>query len=146
MALRKEGKKQDPFVEDPNPNSDIFSNTTAHLTVVIKSWKQVYEILEKENSLHSDESSREEDESTTNKLRQVANLELHKVITRPKLLPYTYMIHWSLDHVDILTRTIYSHQKTIVGSFQPEYIQVIYKLTCNPKYTYNASFIMKFLE
>jgi hypothetical protein len=59
-------------------------------------------------------------------------------------MPYTDMISWALEHVDIPTRTIYSHQKTIVGSFRPEDIQVMYKLTPNPKYTYNASFIMKF--
>jgi hypothetical protein len=59
-------------------------------------------------------------------------------------MPYTDMISWALEHVDIPTRTIYSHQKTIVDSFRPEDIQVMYKLTPNPKYTYNASFIMKF--
>jgi hypothetical protein len=52
MAPRKEGKKQDSFVEESNPNSDILSDTTARLTDVIKSWKQVYEILEQENSLY----------------------------------------------------------------------------------------------
>jgi hypothetical protein len=73
--------KQKRYVdtEEPNPNSDIFSDTTAHLTEIIKSWKQVYEILEHEKSLPSDESSEGEDESTTNKLREVAKSELHKV-------------------------------------------------------------------
>jgi hypothetical protein len=117
MALRKAGKKQDPFAEEPNPNSDILSDTTARLTDVIKSWKQVYEILEQENSLYSDDSSGGEDESIASKLRQVAKSELHKVAARPKLMPYTDMISWALEHVDIPTRTIYSHQKTIVGSF-----------------------------
>jgi hypothetical protein len=86
MAPRKATRKQDPFVEEPNPNSDIFSDTTARLTDNIKSWKQVYEILEDENSLPSDESSEGEDESTVNKLREVAKSELHKVAARPKLL------------------------------------------------------------
>jgi hypothetical protein len=53
----------------------------------------------------------------TNKLREVAKSELHKVAAWPKLFPYTDMIRWALDHVDILTRTIYSHQKTIFDSF-----------------------------
>jgi hypothetical protein len=74
----------------------------------------------------------------------VAKSELHRVVAWLKLMPYTDMISWALEHVDIPTRTIYSHQKTIVGSFRPEDIQVMYKLTPNPKYTYNASFIMKF--
>jgi hypothetical protein len=74
----------------------------------------------------------------------VAKSELHKVVAQPKLMSYTNMISWALEHVDIPTRTIYSHQNTIVNSFRPEDIQVMYKLTPNPKYTYNASFIMKF--
>jgi hypothetical protein len=100
--------------------------------------------LEHENSLPSDESCEGEDESTVNKLREVAKSKLHKVTTRPKMFPYTDMINWALDHVDILTITIYSHQKTIVGSSRTEDIQAMYKLTCNPKYSYNSPFIMKF--
>jgi hypothetical protein len=117
MAPCKIGKKQDPFAEEPNPNSNIFLDTTTHLTDVIKTWKQVYEILEQENSLYSDDSSGGEDESTTNNLRQVAKSELHKVAAWPKLMPYTDMISWALEHVDILTRTIHNHQKTIFDSF-----------------------------
>jgi hypothetical protein len=100
-----------------NPNSDIYSDTTARLTNNIKSWAWVYEILEDEKSIPSDESSKGEDVSTINKLKEVAKSELHKVAARPKLFPYTDMIRWALDHVDIPTRTIYNHQKTIVGSF-----------------------------
>jgi hypothetical protein len=95
MAPRKTTRKKDPFVEDPNPNSNIFSDTTARLTDIIKSWKQVYEILEQENSLHSDESSGGEDESTTNKLRELAKSELHKVTTQTKVFPYIDMICWA---------------------------------------------------
>jgi hypothetical protein len=82
--------------------------------------------------------------STINKLKEVAKLELHKVAARPKFLSYTDMIRWALDHVDIPSITIYNHQKTIVGSFQPEEIQVMYKLSSNPKYVYNAPFVKKF--
>jgi hypothetical protein len=78
---------------------------------------------------------------TTNNLKEVAKLELHKVTTRPKLLPYKDMICWALDHVDIPTRTMYNHQRTIVGSFRLEDIQLMYKLSSNPKYVYNAKFV-----
>jgi hypothetical protein len=54
------------------------------------------------------------------------------------------MIHWVLEHVDILTRTICNHQRTIVDSFRPEDIQVMYKLTNTPKYVYNAKFVKTF--
>jgi hypothetical protein len=109
MAPHKATRKQDSSVEDLNPNSNIYSDTTARLTNNIKSWTQVYEILEDEKSLPSDESSEGEDASTVNKLKEVAKSELHKVAARPKLFPYTDMICWALDHVDIPTRTIYNH-------------------------------------
>jgi hypothetical protein len=57
MALRNAGKKQDPFAKEPNPNSYILFYTTTRLIGIIKSWKQVYEILVQENSLYSDDSS-----------------------------------------------------------------------------------------
>jgi hypothetical protein len=144
MAPRKATRRQDPSVEESNPNLDIYSDTTALLTDSIKSWAQVYEILEDEKSIPSDESSEGEDVLTINKLKEVAKSELHKVAARPKLLPYTDMIRWALDHVDISTRTICSHQRTIVGSFQPKDIQVMYKLSSNPKYVYNAPFVKEF--
>jgi hypothetical protein len=86
MAPHKATRKQDPSVEEPNPNSNIYSDTTARLTDNIKSWKQVYEILEDEKSLPSDESSEGEDESIVNKLKEVAKSELHKVVSKAKIV------------------------------------------------------------
>jgi hypothetical protein len=62
----------------------------------------------------------------------------------PKLLPYTDMIGWALEHVDIPTRTIFNSQKVVVGSFQPEHIQVMYKLSATPNLIYNANFLVNF--
>jgi hypothetical protein len=84
---------QDQSVEEPNPNSDIYSDTIARLTCIIKSWAHVYEIIKEEQSIVSNDSSRGEDVLNINKLKEVAKSELHKFATRPKLLPYTNMIH-----------------------------------------------------
>jgi hypothetical protein len=68
---------------------------------------------------------------------------MHKITTRPSLLPYNDMIKWALDHVDIPTRTIFNSQKVTVGSFRPEHmIQVMYKLSSTPNFVYNASFLV----
>jgi hypothetical protein len=69
---------------------------------------------------------------------------MHKVATRPSLLPYNNMIEWAMDHVDIPTRTIFNSQKAVVGSFRPEHIQVMYKLSSTPNFIYNASFLVNF--
>jgi hypothetical protein len=52
------------------------------------------------------------------------------------------MKNWALEHVNIQTRSIINHQKIVVGSFRPNNIQVMYKLSPTPKYTYNATFLL----
>ena len=54
------------------------------------------------------------------------------------------MISWALENIDIPTRRILNDQAVIIGSFRPEHIQVMYKLSPNPKYIYNAEFIAEF--
>jgi hypothetical protein len=64
-----------------------------------------------------DDSSDNEKDNLSTKYKIIAQVELHKITTRPRLLPYTDMIGWALDHVDILTRMILTSQKVVVGSF-----------------------------
>jgi hypothetical protein len=41
-------------------------------------------------------------------------------------------------------RSILNDERVIVGSFKPEHIQVMYKLSPNPKHTFNAEFLAEF--
>jgi hypothetical protein len=54
------------------------------------------------------------------------------------------MISWVLKNVDIPTRTIFNSQKVAVGSFQPEHLQLIYKLSTTPNFICNVSFLVEF--
>jgi hypothetical protein len=54
------------------------------------------------------------------------------------------MIGWALENVDIQTRSNFNSQKVVVGSFRPEHIQVMYKLSLDFKYNYNAAFMLEF--
>jgi hypothetical protein len=54
------------------------------------------------------------------------------------------MIKWALEKIDIPTRSILNDQGVVVGSFRPEHIQLMYKLSPNPKYTFNAEFLAEF--
>jgi hypothetical protein len=56
-------------------------------------------------------------------------------------MPYNDMISWALEKTNVQTRSILNSQGVIVGSFRPEHIQVMYKLSPNPKYIYNAEFV-----
>jgi hypothetical protein len=88
----------------------------------VKSWPQVFNILQYELVNCPDDSSENEKEEISTKYKIVAQSEIQKIATRPKLLPYKKMIGWALDHVDIPTRTIFSSQKVTIGSFRPEHL------------------------
>jgi hypothetical protein len=56
------------------------------------------------------------------------------------------MIAWALDKVDVLTRSILNEQGAVIGSFRPEHIQVMYKLSPNYRHTYNYEFVAAFQQ
>jgi hypothetical protein len=131
MAPKKAPKKSEDTQE-----GDIISDTTPHAIDSIKSWTQISELLEFEfKNSHTD---------SDNHFRDIAESELHKIAARPRLMAYNDMISWALEKVDIPTRSILNGQGVIVGSFRPEHIQVMYKLSPNPKYTFNAEFLAEF--
>jgi hypothetical protein len=71
---------------------------------------------------------------------------LHKAAARPKLVSYTDMVIWALDKVDVPTRSILDEQGEVIGSFRPEHIQVMYKLSPNHKHTLNSEFLAAFQQ
>ena len=131
MAPKKAPKKNEDTQE-----GDIISDTTPHAIHSIKSWTRIFELLEDELKYAYPDSE--------NHLRDIAKSKLHKVVARPRLVAYTDMINWALNKVYIPTRSIQNEQGAIVGSFRPEHIQVMYKLSPNHKHTFNAEFLAEF--
>ena len=125
MAPKKAPKKNEDTQE-----GDIISDTTPHAINSIKSWTRIFELLEYK--------LKNVDPDSENHLWDIVESKLHKVVARPRLVAYTDMIGWALDKVDIPTRSIQNEQGAIVGSFRPEHIQVMYKLSPNHKNTFNA--------
>jgi hypothetical protein len=68
----------------------------------------VFDTIQYEVVNFPDDSSNNEKYNLSTKYNIIAQAELHKVETKPRLLPYTNMIGWALDHVDIQTRTIFN--------------------------------------
>lgn len=137
-------KKPDAVGEDSNLNADILLDTMPRAINTVKTWTQVFEILEREIINCPEDFAEEEDDTYVAKIRHIAQSELHKVAAQPRLMPYNDMIRWALEHVDVQTRSIVNHQKVALGSFRLEHLQVMYKLSPNPRYTYNAAFILEF--
>jgi hypothetical protein len=141
MAPRKETKTTG---ESSSQNTDVLSDTSPRSIDTIKSWTQVFNILQYELVNCPDNSSDNEKEDLATKYKIVSQSELHKIATRPRLFPYNDMIGWALENVDIPTRTIFNSQKVAVGSFRPEHLQVMYKLSPAPNFIYDASFLLDF--
>jgi hypothetical protein len=131
MAPKKASKKN-----EEQPEGDIISDTTASGVHSVKSWNGISEKLEDELKYAATDSE--------NHLRDIAETELHKVAARPRLVSYTDMIAWALDKVDVPTRSILNEQGAVIGSFRPEHIQVMYKLSPNYRHTFNSEFVAAF--
>jgi hypothetical protein len=93
MAPRKAPKKSEEAGESSNPDGDVILDTTPHVVDAIKSWRNIFENLDYEIRNCPDDFG---NEKTKNKLRDIAESELHKVATRSRLVPYNDMIGWAL--------------------------------------------------
>jgi hypothetical protein len=134
MAPKKASKKT-----EEQPEGDIISDTTAAGVVhSVKSWAAIAEKMEDELKYA--------DNGTDNHLRDIAETGLHKVAARPRLVSYTDMVAWALDKVDVPTRSILNEQGAVIGSFRPEHIQVMYKLSPNYRHTFNSEFVAAFQQ
>jgi hypothetical protein len=141
MAPRKMSKE---YGESVDPNTDVLLDTSLRAIDTVKSWTQVFDILQHELINCPEDSGDEVTETHATKLRDIAESEIQKIATWMRLMPYNNMIGWALENVDISTRSICNSQKVVVGSFRPEHIKVMYKLSLIFKYSYNVEFIMEF--
>jgi hypothetical protein len=109
MVPRKITKNSDATGEDSSPNANILPDTTLRATDTVKTWKQVFNILECEIINFPEDSAEEEDDTYIAKLKHIAQSEMHKITLCPRIMPYNNMINWVLEHVDIQTGSIINH-------------------------------------
>ena len=75
MEPIKAPKKSEEAAKCSSPEGDVISDTTPHAIDSIKSWRQIFETLDYEIKNFLDDSE--------NKLRDIAESQLHKVAMRP---------------------------------------------------------------
>jgi hypothetical protein len=109
IAPWKMTKKPNAASEYSNPNVGVMLDTTPRATDTVKSWTQVFDILEREIINCLEDSVEEEGDTYAAKIRHISQSELHKIAIRPRLMPYNDMIIWALEHVDIQIRSIINH-------------------------------------
>lgn len=75
----------------------------------------------------------------------VANSFLHRILTHPKIFPYTDMVRCIIDHIDIIDRDFITPKKTIIGSFKAEDLRKMYHLRLSQR-KYDTQFIHKLMH
>jgi hypothetical protein len=81
MAPWKTSKKNDDAGEGSNPNTYVMSATAPHVVDSIRSWMQIFTILEHEVINFPDDSGDEKNDTQGTKIKIIAESELHKIAT-----------------------------------------------------------------
>jgi uncharacterized protein YllA (UPF0747 family) len=66
--------------ESVNPNTDVLSDTSPRAVDTVKTWTQVFDILQHELINFPEESGYEVTETQATKLKYIAQSELHKIV------------------------------------------------------------------
>jgi len=74
---------------------------------------------------------------------EAASSFLHKIATRPKILPYTDMIKWIIDNINIADKAFQTSIQTIIGSFITKYLKSMYHIP-DPHKVYDKPFLEHF--
>jgi hypothetical protein len=134
----KQQKDEEEEIEK-NLNSTFFLDTSFKTGATNNmEWSEIYKFIE-------DGDFTDEYESDVDDLVDIKKSCLHKITSRPTVLPYYDMVWWIISHTDISTCTIVNSSRNIVGSFRPEDISNMYKLG-PPKVCLDDNFIKSFIE
>jgi len=115
------GKKGKAPSSEDKEMMPLYTDTTCNKDVGITTWEGMYNLLEEEDPnvmevTATAGSHRSSEPSITN----IACSFLHKIAVRPKILPYTDMVKWILDSVDITNRQFKTQRQGLIGSFTPQ--------------------------
>ena len=59
-------------------------------------------------------------------LTELACSFLHRIAARPKMLPYTDMVKWVIDHAEITDKQFKMRNQEVIGSFTPQNLRRMY--------------------
>lgn len=107
----------------------LFIDTTCIRDVGISTWEAMYQWLEEEKSrIMKVTVTVDGHGSFEASLTELACSFLHCIATRPKILPYTDMVKWIIDHADISDREFKTANQQVMGLFAPNNLRSMYHL------------------
>lgn len=122
----------------------LFSDTTCNKDGGTTSWEAMHNLLEEENPKALEtKATIDADDSSDASYFEPACSFLHKIDARLKILPYTDMVIWIIDNVDISDRTFKNSKHQVMGSFKPDNLRQMYHLL-EPQKINDKAFIENF--
>jgi len=99
------GKKGKAPVSEKSEMIPLFTDTTCTKEVGISTWEGMYRLLEEENPRVMEVTATVDGRGSSEaSLIELACLFLHRIAARQKILPYTDMVKWVIDHAEIIDR------------------------------------------
>lgn len=109
-------------------------------------WEAMYNLLEGENPRPLEVKATVDATISSNaSCFEPTSSFLHKIVARPKILPYTDMVRWIIDEVDVSDRTFRNSRQEVMGSFKLDNLNQMYHLS-QPQKIYDKAFIEHFAK
>ena len=130
-------KKGKAVASEKPEMTPLFLDTTCSKYVGTSTWGTIYNILEEEElRLLETNITVDGRDSSNASIFEMACSFLHRIATRPKIIPYTYMVKWVIDEVDISDREFKTRSQEVMGYFSPDNLRLMYHLP-EPQVIYN---------
>lgn len=136
--------------DDKIPKTSLYSDTVITQDDGTFTRDEIYNLMKDELEDASEEGisaivlndAPERNNELEYKLIDATRSRLHKIASRPRLMPYTNLIRWPINFVIIPKCHIITPKGTSIGSFMPNDIHSIYKLP-TPSLNSNERFLVE---
>ena len=126
---KKEKKIVEATVSEDSDILPLLFDTTSNKDGGTTSWEAMCNLLEEEKPRVLVTKSITNAEVTSEAYYFEATCSfLHRNVARPKTFPYTDMVIWIIDNVDISDRKFKNSKHKVMGSFTPDNLRRMYHL------------------
>lgn len=132
-------------VDPSNIKKGLISDTTCS-GLIRTTWQGTYNLIEAEEpQLTTVQAIADSTRKSEGTLKDLADSFLHRIAAREQILPYTDVVRWAIEEIQILDRTFSTKDERIFGSFKADDLRQMYHLP-EPEKIYNKAFLEKFAD
>ena len=123
------GKKSKAQSSEVKGMAPLYTDTACNRDAWISTWEGMYRLLAEENPrIMKVTDGSDLQGSSEASLEELACSFLHRIVARPKILPYTDMIKWILDNAEMKDRKFKIQGQGLIGSFDVQDLKLMYHL------------------